>query len=84
MKLSKMVIGETLIVGIVSKPQKGKEGEIVTQLDETTFIWKNQDGYYWIEKHLSIWSEKYFKSEKDAEKDARNNLDIYDDWHKDR
>lgn len=51
---------------------KGEEElEVVNALDDTCSIWKSKDGFFWYDKHLGQISEKFFTSEKDAEKDAK-------------
>lgn len=57
------------------KSQKDS-GEIVQSLDDSLSIWKNDQGYYWNDKHTGEFSDQYFKTEDEAEKDAKEKGDV--------
>lgn len=45
--------------------------ELICMLDETLGIWKNPQGYYWVEQFARRRSEGYFQTEQDAIKDCK-------------
>ena len=75
MELSKMKIGQTFVSAEATKQYVSKTkdaGEIVDTLDETTTVWKNKKGYYWLDKFGGQMSDQFFKSEQEAQKDAKS------------
>ena len=44
----------------------GSNLEVVASIDQTLSIYKSDLGYFWMERQLGLWSDRFFNSANDA------------------